>query len=62
MLDALVEGCRRLQTADVLPTSHSAVPRLTLMMSLTDLQATFRGRDHRDRRAALRLHGATVVL
>ena len=38
MLDALVEGCRRLQTADLLPTSHGAVPRLTLMMSLTDLQ------------------------
>ena len=38
MLDALVEGCRRLQTADLLPTSHGAVPRLTLMMSLTELQ------------------------
>ena len=38
MLDALVEGCRRLRTADLLPTSHSAVPRLTLSMSLADLQ------------------------
>ena len=38
MLDALVEGCRRLQTADLLPTSHGAVPRLTLTMSLADLQ------------------------
>ncbi len=38
MLDALVESCHRLQTADLLPTSHAAVPRLTLTMSLTELQ------------------------
>ncbi len=38
MLDALTEACRRLQSTDLLPTSHGAVPRLTLMMSLTDLQ------------------------
>ena len=39
MLDALVEGCHRLQSADLLPTSHGAVPRLTLTMSLSELQA-----------------------
>ena len=38
MLDALVEGCRRLQSADLLPESHGAVPRLTLTMTLTELQ------------------------
>ncbi|MEO5652705.1 MAG: DUF222 domain-containing protein [Marmoricola sp.] len=38
MLDALVESCHRLQTADLLPTSHGGVPRLTLTMSLTELQ------------------------
>ena len=37
MLDALVEACRRLQTADVLPESHGAVPRLTLTMDLEHL-------------------------
>ncbi|MEO5651350.1 MAG: DUF222 domain-containing protein [Marmoricola sp.] len=34
----LVEGCRRLQTADLLPRSHGAAPRLTLTMALPDLQ------------------------
>ncbi len=38
MLDALVEGCRRLQTAEVLPQTHGAVPRLTLTMTLAGLQ------------------------
>ena len=38
LLDALVEGCRRLQSADLLPESHGAVPRLTLTMTLADLQ------------------------
>jgi hypothetical protein len=39
MLDAWVESCRRLQTANVLPESHGAVPRLTLTMNLTDLRS-----------------------
>ncbi len=34
MLDALVEACRLLQTTEVLPESHGAVPRLTLTMDL----------------------------
>ncbi len=38
MLDALVESCRRLQTAEVLPEAHGAVPRLTLTMTLAELQ------------------------
>ncbi len=38
MLDALVEACRRLQTAEVLPESHGAVPRLTLTMSYAELR------------------------
>ena len=38
MLDALLEGCRRLQTAEVLPESHGATPRLTLTMNLDDLR------------------------
>ena len=38
MIDALVEGCRRLQTAELLPESHGAVPRLTLTMTLSELQ------------------------
>ena len=38
MLDALVEGCRRLQTAEVLPESHGATPRLTLVMTLAELR------------------------
>ena len=38
MLDALVEACRRLQTANVLPESHGATPRLTLTMDLDDLR------------------------
>ncbi len=37
MLDALVEACRQLQTADVLPESHGATPRLSLTMGLDDL-------------------------
>lgn len=40
LLDALVEACRRLQSTDLLPHSHGAVPRLTLTMSLEDLRAT----------------------
>jgi hypothetical protein len=38
MLDALVEACQRLQTADPLPEAHGAVPRLTLTMTLDDLK------------------------
>ena len=38
MLDALTEACRRLQTTNVLPESHGAVPRLTLTMSLEELK------------------------
>ncbi len=38
MLDALVEACHRLQSADLLPQTHGATPRLTLTMTLTDLQ------------------------
>jgi hypothetical protein len=38
MIDALVEGCRRLMSAEVLPTSHGASPRLTLTMGLDDLR------------------------
>jgi hypothetical protein len=37
MLDALVEACRRLQTAEVLPESHGASPRLTLTMDYQQL-------------------------
>jgi hypothetical protein len=39
MLDALVETCRRAQTAEVLPTQHGASPRLTLLMDYADLVA-----------------------
>ncbi|HET7683726.1 MAG TPA: DUF222 domain-containing protein [Marmoricola sp.] len=39
MLDALVETCRRAQTAEVLPTEHGATPRLTLLMKYGDLLA-----------------------
>jgi hypothetical protein len=39
MLDALVEACHRLQTADVLPESHGAVSRLTLTMTLQELRS-----------------------
>ncbi len=38
MLDALVEGCRLLQTTDVLPDCHGAVPRVTITMDLEDLR------------------------
>jgi hypothetical protein len=38
LLDALVEACRRLQTADLLPESHSAASRLTLTMDLEGLR------------------------
>ncbi len=38
MLDALVEACRLLQTTEVLPESHGAVPRVTLTMDYTQLQ------------------------
>jgi len=38
MLDALVEACRLLQDTEVLPESHGAVPRLTLIMDLADLR------------------------
>src|SRR4051812_13781770 len=38
-LDAFVEGCRRLMTAEVLPASHGATPRLIVTMGLEDLKA-----------------------
>lgn len=38
MLDALAEACRRLQTTEVLPEAHGAVPRLSLLMDLNDLR------------------------
>ncbi|WP_028637473.1 HNH endonuclease signature motif containing protein [Nocardioides sp. URHA0032] len=38
MWDALVEACRRLQTADLLPESHGATPRMVVTISLDDLQ------------------------
>ena len=38
MLDALAEACRRLQSADLLPEAHGAVPRLTLTMSFDHLK------------------------
>ncbi len=37
MLDALVEGCRRLQGADLSPRSRGTCPRLTLTMAVDDL-------------------------
>src|SRR5664279_5368326 len=37
LLDALVEGCRTLLGAEVLPESHGATPRVTLTMSYLDL-------------------------
>lgn len=37
-LDALVEGCRRLMSADVLPEAHGATPRVTLTMDFADLR------------------------
>src|SRR3954447_311470 len=37
-LDAFVEGCRRLMTAEVLPASHGATPRLIVTMTLHDLK------------------------
>jgi hypothetical protein len=39
MIDALVDGCRKLMTAQVLPTSHGVTPRLTLTMDLDKLRA-----------------------
>ena len=39
MLDALVEACRRLQSADLLPETHGATPRLTLTMDLEELRS-----------------------
>ena len=39
LLDALVEGCRHLQGAEVLPEAHGAVPRLTLTMDYDDLRS-----------------------
>ena len=38
LLDALVEACARLQSAELLPESHGAVPRLTLTMDYDDLR------------------------
>ena len=38
MLDALVEACQRVLDAQVGPTSHGAKPRLTITMTLADLQ------------------------
>ncbi len=61
MLDALVEGCRRLQTADLLPASHGAVPRLTLLMSLTDLQQRSGVATSETGATALRLRAVRVL-
>ena len=38
LLDALVEACRRLQTAGVLPESHGASPRVNVTINLDDLR------------------------
>ena len=38
MLDALVDACHRLQTTDLLPESHGAVPRLTLTINYSELK------------------------
>jgi len=38
MLDALVEACRRLQTAELLPECHGATPRITVTMNYEDLR------------------------
>ena len=38
MLDALTEACHRLQSANVLPEAHGAVPRLTLTINYEDLK------------------------
>jgi hypothetical protein len=38
MLDALIEACRRLQTAEVLPQCHGATPRVTVTIDLEDLR------------------------
>ena len=38
MLDALVEACRRLQTTDLLPETHGAVPRLTVTIGYEELR------------------------
>jgi hypothetical protein len=38
MLDALVEACRRLQTAAVLPDDHGATPRITLTLDYDALR------------------------
>ena len=38
LLDALVEACHRLQTAELLPESHGATPRINLVMHLDDLR------------------------
>lgn len=40
LLDGLVEACRRLQTAQVLPDQHGATPRVSLLMDFDDLRAT----------------------
>jgi hypothetical protein len=42
LLDALVEGCRRLMGAELLPECHGATPRLTLTMSYDDLVGLLR--------------------
>ena len=39
MFDALVEVCRLVQTADLVPQQHGAQPRLTLLMDYADLLA-----------------------
>jgi hypothetical protein len=44
LLDGLVDACRRLQTAGVLPDSHGARPRVNVVVNLDDLKnATGRG-------------------
>jgi hypothetical protein len=39
LLDALVENCRRLQTAQLVPEQHGATPRVTVLMSYDQLRS-----------------------
>ncbi|MBW8750671.1 MAG: DUF222 domain-containing protein, partial [Propionibacteriales bacterium] len=39
LLDALVESCRRLQTAELVPEQHGATPRVTVLMGYDQLRS-----------------------
>ena len=55
MLDALIDLCRRAQTADLLPESHGATPRVTVTVSYEDLvRQSGYGTTETSRRATLR--------